>query len=224
MAIIDPFLLAVLIFFTIVTMHKFLQRKKKMALYFALSNLCLTLSILFVYLGTIDAIEYGEITDMNRFGVFMMNIFITASALFLFLFSDEIFPSAKKNIYIILGFGTMIFMLLPQNQWMSTEPGFKLKFISFLLMFLYSIFVYLRFMQFFKLANQIPDMKKSFNFIGLGAVFMILMMTFSLIRSMSDSFVLWLFSMLCLIISIIFTYFGFIHTALKGDDSKKNKK
>jgi hypothetical protein len=142
-----------------------------------------------------------------------MNIFIVINAIFFFLFHGSLNDVEKTQQIkvIIVGISIILFHFLPQNGWFTETDGFKLMYITFLLMAIFSLGVYTEiFKSFLKLSKEAGTGNKTFKLIAYGAVSKILFFLFMLIRVVYDTLILQLISFGFLFLALFLFFFGFI--------------
>ncbi len=215
---------------------RYFQRRKQgnISLYYALINISFLFSTTTVNIGVVDALSNGIKTDIYNWGLLGMNIGIILASLFLYLFYAEMRDRPKNYRYITLlvGIGIIIFELLPQNQWFSDEPGFKLKYISYMFQTLYCSLIYITAARGFNyLRIKVPDESTAFTNIMVAFILLVLFFFLMLTRAFlpADNILLPIVqigSWLIQILSIILLFMGFIVPSLKkhAPQNQKNRK
>jgi hypothetical protein len=216
-----PFLIITFIIFGSFGLHKYRARPSKIPLYFSLSNFSYVAALLSILIGIIDTINAGQKTTPYFLSLMFMNIFIVLSAIFFFLFESEmfVFESSKKKKVLGIGAGIIIFHLLPQNEWNAETQGFKLMYISFLLLMIFTIYVYYSGMKEFDQLRKISkEREKEIRSIRNGAFYMLLFFTLMFVRTLIDNIVLQIasFGILLIAMSLFFIGFGVYSDIVKN--------
>ncbi len=215
-------LLLLYAFFSIIPLKKYLKRKKPLALYFALSNVCYVIILTVKIIGFIANLQIDGRSPIYLFSFLLDNILMILSAVFLFYFIGEIKEISQRKTQMILIAGSiiLIFSLFPFNGWLDPSIGeFRLKYVSQLLMTLFNTVIYTTIIVVFsKDAFRVSEKKRAYLFIIFGSFSMILffvgMLFIGMLQIESYLFIGIVWSFLAL--GVVFYFQGFIQPALQG--------
>ncbi len=210
---------------------RFFQRRKQgyISLYYALINIAFLFSTTTINIGVVDALVNNTKTDVYYWSLLGMNIGIILASFFLYMFYSEMRDRPKKYRYLtaIVAFAIILFQLLPQNQWFSEEPGFKLKYISYLFQTLYCALIYITAARGFnylriKVTAQSQDFRNiMIAFILLVAFFFLMLMRAFLPAENPILPTIQIGSWIIQVLSIVLLFLGFIVPSLRKHAPKK---
>lgn len=224
MIYIAPVIGLVFTFYAIIAFLKYKKNKSTVALHFSLANFFYGLSMFVLFLGILDTLANDYKTNLYFTSVMFMNIAIILNSLFLYLFSFNLIkqpPSRRKNM-IIIAIAIILFHFLPQNGWYDTaNTGFKLMYVSFMLMTLYAFFVYFILMKEFLYLSrkalergETKKIKTSFDAIWIGSLLMNIFFILQMIRVGVDVLFLQIAAMTILFIAMACLFIGFLLPSL----------
>ncbi|GAB4329914.1 MAG: hypothetical protein Kow0069_37520 [Promethearchaeota archaeon] len=174
----------ILIAFAAVAFARFVENRSMVALFFALSFASLLAAATASNVGVISVAEAGRKTAYYYAGIVGMNLGIVATSCFLYLFYSEVAElSRERRTWVVgLALAIILFELLPANQWSSEEPGFKLKYVSYLVQTIYCCAAYLGAgFGFVHLAGKAPEKKLELRMAAAGnfllVVFFLMMLS-----------------------------------------------
>lgn len=192
-----------------------------MALYFALSNLTYVITLAVTYVGIVTSLEMDDKSPSFMASMFVMNICMICGGFCLYLFCSKLASINKKKVLTvgIIGLAFLVFSSLPINNWMDpTSKGFQIKYISFLLLTIYSIGVYSSIIRIFgKDLKNLTEMRGQYRSIVYGSISSMLFFVGMLVRSAAAiNSILYNAIIWCiLVIGAGFYFFGFIQPSLK---------
>ncbi len=207
-----PILVITFLLFAIFGIHKYRVRPSKIPLYFSLSNFAYVFALLAILSGIIDTIDAGRKTTPYFISLMFMNIFVILNAIFFFLFESEMFvyEKEKKKTVVGIGAGIILFHLLPQNEWNAETQGFRLMYISFLLLMIFTIYVYYSGMkEFEKLRKASKERAKEIRAIRDGAFHMLIFFVLMFVRTLIDNIVFQIASFMILLLAMSLFFVGF---------------
>ncbi|MHA2007020.1 MAG: hypothetical protein ACXABO_05485 [Promethearchaeota archaeon] len=145
-----------LLFFMVSTFITFAKKRKKLTLYLALNYFSFILGMLFFAIAHYTVVQVGSTTDFYYQASMFANVFVTAGIICLTLFHGE-FAEVKKRRKITeigLGLFIIVWILLPFNYVVATS-GFQLKYLTYTLMSLYGILIYISLtISFFRMSRR----------------------------------------------------------------------
>jgi hypothetical protein len=217
--------------FTTIGFTRFMARKSKVSLYYALSNFTFLLSTTITNIGMIDAITEGYKTDLYHWGLLGMNIGIILASFFLYMFYAEMTntKNIKRNFVLISTIFIIIFESLPQNNWfVDNTSGFQLKYISYLFQTLYCVAIYFTGARGFRyLASRVEEQKSDILKIMWGNIILACFFVLMLLRSMiTEGFFLYFIqigSWILQFTALILFFMGYIIPGFRNQEQKPNK-
>ncbi|GAG82521.1 unnamed protein product, partial [marine sediment metagenome] len=161
-----------LVLFLVSTYVTFSKKKKKVTLYLALNYLSFILGMLYFALAHYSVILEDATTDLYYQVSMFANVFIMAGIICLIFFHAE-FAKVKrrrKNIEALFGLFLIVWIALPFNYTVVSTGGFQLKYVTYTLMSIYGIFIYVNLtLSFFKMSLQaLKGSKERIQLIALG--------------------------------------------------------
>ena len=166
----------ILLLFMISTLITFIRKRRRVTLYLTLNYLSFTLAMTFFALAHYNAVQTDSDSNFYDFASMFANVFVIIGIISLIFFHSQ-FTEINKNwkvIEVILGSFIVIWLLLPFNYNGGTSSGFQLKYITYTLMSIYGIIIYLEItISFFKMAGKTPKGSKERNqllALGLGSL------------------------------------------------------
>ncbi|MHA1734670.1 MAG: hypothetical protein ACTSU5_22260 [Promethearchaeota archaeon] len=171
------FLTILFVMFATVSLVKYLERKSRVALLFALSNLTFVFLTTMTNIGLVDLITAGEKTTIYGLSLIGMSVGIILASMFLYLFYCELsdVPPMKRKMAVLTAAGLIVLILLPFNGWFDFDAtGFQLKYVSLTFQTIYCVAIYLTLARgFLHLARRVKGQeRKYFLYITLGNVFL----------------------------------------------------
>ena len=219
-------LTVIFLFYTIIPLVKFFQRRKTLALYFALSNLAYAITLAVTYVGIVTSLEINDRSPSFMASMLVMNVSMILGAFCLYLFCSNVASISRKKVITVglIGAAFLIFSILPFNNWMDTNAtGFQLKYISFLLLTIYSLGVYSSIIRIFgRDLRNLTEMKREYRLIVYGSITSMLFFIGMLIRSATgiNSIIYNAIVWTILTIGVGFYFSGFIQPSLQKKEEQ----
>ncbi|MFW9822281.1 MAG: hypothetical protein ACFFE4_05075 [Candidatus Thorarchaeota archaeon] len=146
-----------LVLFMVSTFITFIKKRKMVTLYLTLNYLSFILGMIFFALAHYTVVQAGMTTDFYFHSSMFANIFITAGIICLIFFHGE-FAEVKRNrkiIEVAIGLFIIVWIALPFNYVVGSTGGFQLKYMTYTLMSLYGIIIYISLtVSFFKMSSK----------------------------------------------------------------------
>jgi hypothetical protein len=139
-------------FATLVTIKMYLkwrERKVRPPLYLALVFTFLTLTIIILLIGLLEAIIIGEYREIYRLSLPLGYVMVTLADIFLFIFASHMTNKGKKAFIpiILLGIFISILLFLPWNWWgvppVDYAGELNIRLYTTLIFVLYSFIIYI---------------------------------------------------------------------------------
>ena len=204
-------LILILFIFFFSTFLTFVKQKKKVTLYLMLNYLAFIIAMIFFNAAHISTVLNGMTTDFYFHFSMLANIFVMLGIITNILFHSK-FGEVKKSIKtikIVFGFLIVGWLLLPFNYEVGVTTGFQLKYVTYTLMSLYGIVIYIGLtISFFKMAKMSSQSKKQVIALGLGSLIFLVYFIVIVIFGITQTFVFLLLSMICLYVSFLCYFLG----------------
>jgi hypothetical protein len=214
-------LILILFIFFISTFVTFVKQKKKVTLYLTLNYLAFIVAMVFFNVAHISAVLNGTTTDFYYHSSMFANIFVMLGIITNILFHSK-FGNVKQStkiLKIVFGFLIIGWLLLPFNYEVGVTTGFHLKYLTYSLMSVYGIVIYIGLtISFFKLSKVSPQSKKQLIALGMGALIFLLYFVIIVIFGITQIFEFLLYSMFCLYGSFICYFLGIYLPKLKSKE------
>jgi len=161
-----------LVLFFVSTYITFSKKKRKVTLYLALNYLSFILGMLYFALAHYSVMLTGITTDLYFQVSMFANVFIMAGIICLIFFHAEFakVKRSRKIIEALIGLFLIVWIALPFNYTVVSTGGFQLKYVTYTLMSIYGIFIYINLTwSFFKMSLQaLKGSKERKQLIALG--------------------------------------------------------
>jgi hypothetical protein len=210
-----------LVLFVVSTLHKYFQRKAKIALYLFLHYVIYLFACIAWLIANWSAYEDHSAAQMifSSLSDIGSGLIVIGSAILIYFLGEltKDFKMKWKSSGAIIGILIGIWIMLPFEDYQEEATGFQLKFISYLLMVVYCLPIYF-FMGhiFWRTAGQIEEKKKEMRFISLGGYIFIISFFSIMFAGIFQNGTLSVISMIIMLISLTFLYLGFIIPARKS--------
>lgn len=212
-------LILILLIFFISTFVTFAKQKKKVTLYLTLNYLAFIVAMGFFNVAHISAVLNGMTTDFYFHSSMFANIFVMLGIITNILFHSKFGQVKSRTKVLKIVFGLLItgWLFLPFNYEVEATTGFQLKYITYSLMSVYGIVIYIGLtVSFFKMSRVSEHSKKQLIALGLGALIFLLYFVIIAIFGITQNFEFLLISMLCLYSSFICYFIGIYLPKLKS--------
>ncbi|MFX0076390.1 MAG: hypothetical protein ACFE96_13185 [Candidatus Hermodarchaeota archaeon] len=167
------------------------------------------IAMIFFNAAHISAVMNGMTTEFYFHSSMFANIFVMLGIITNILFHSK-FGEVKKStkvIKIVFGFLIVGWLLLPFNYEVGAATGFQLKYVTYTLMSIYGIVIYIGLtVSFFKMARVSSQSKKQVIALGLGSLIFLVYFIIIVIFGITQTFEFLMASMICLYASF-FCYF-----------------
>ncbi|MFW9785357.1 MAG: hypothetical protein ACFFFB_23960 [Candidatus Heimdallarchaeota archaeon] len=203
-----------LVLFMISTFITYSNKRKKVTLFLALNYLSFLIGMLFFAIAHYSVVQIGSTTDLYFQTSMFANIFITAGIIFLTFFHGG-FAEVKKSskiIKIIFGVFIIVWIALPFNYIVVSTGGFQLKYLTYTLMSIYGIIIYIDLtVSFFKLSMKAlkgSKERKQLFALGLGSLVFLEYFIVITVYGILQIFIFLLLGLLSLTISFLCYFLG----------------
>lgn len=220
MVSINAVMLAFFLFFAIITLVKYFQRKSKVALYLSLNYFIYITGLVFLQFGYHDAIEQADKTVLYFEMTAAFLVCVEVGSVMLLLFYTELTKMPKKRlmIMIVIGIGLIIWTILPMNYWTASSlgEGFQFRYVTYTFMVIYMGLIYFDMAKtFFMMARRIDENKFSFNSIAIGGMLFILYFIMITLYGMLQIPQIMFFGMVLILTGQTLFFIGFIIPIIK---------
>ncbi|MFX1326117.1 MAG: hypothetical protein ACFE8N_14300 [Promethearchaeota archaeon] len=165
-----------LVLFMISTFITYSKKRKRVTLFLALNYLSFVIGMLFFANAHYSVVQIGSTTNFYYQISMFANIFINMGIIFLTLFHGD-FAEVKKSskiLKIVFGVFIIVWITFPFNYIVVSTGGFQLKYLTYTLMSIYGIIIYIDLtVSFFKLSMKAlkgSKEKKQLVALGLGSL------------------------------------------------------
>lgn len=174
-------------FMTILSLTRYIQRRKKTALLLFLTYLGYSICILVLTIGFAEAIQTGEKRELYRFSMAFGYAVIMGSNCILLLFSAELFGIKRNYLtkYIVISLIIAVAVALPWNYYgylnEEIDRSNYIRPYTSAAMMLFSIFTYVKiYNQAIRIEKLVDEKtaKASFRLIAISQICMILLFAF----------------------------------------------
>ncbi|MHA1987131.1 MAG: hypothetical protein ACW98D_10865 [Promethearchaeota archaeon] len=203
-----------LVLFFVSTFITFSQKKRKVTLYLALNYLSFILGMLYFALAHYSVILENTMTDLYYQVSMFANVFIMAGIICLIFFHAEFTNVKKRRITIeaLIGLFLITWIALPFNYTVVSNGGFQLKYVTYTLMSIYGIFIYINLtFSFFKMSlKALKGSKERKQLIALGLGSLIFLEYFFVITvyGILQIFIFLFVGLLSITVSFMFYFIG----------------
>lgn len=204
-------LILILLIFFISTFVTFAKQKKKVTLFLTLNYLAFIVAMGFFNVAHINAVLNGRTTDFYFNSSMFANIFVMLGIITNIMFHSNFVKVKSTSKALKIGFGLLItgWIFLPFNYEVGVTTGFQMKYITYTLMSVYGIAIYIGLtVSFFKMSRVTTQSKKQLVALGLGSLIFLLYFVIIVIFGITQIFEFLLISMFCLYISFICYFLG----------------
>jgi hypothetical protein len=138
--------MVIYVIFSAVPLSRYMQKKEKVTLYYAMTNIIFTSLFVVLDIGIMDALEDNSKTDTYYFSILYMNIGIIAVSIFYFLFLAEIsnINNKRRIIVMVAGIAVILFQLLIWPQWFPdvAPQGMQLTYVTQIFQTIFCVLIY----------------------------------------------------------------------------------
>lgn len=212
-------LILILLIFLVSTFITYVRQKKKVTLYLTLNYLAFIVAMCFFNAAHIDTLLEGMTTDFYFHSSMIANIFVMLGIITNILFHSKFgkVKSTIKVLKIVFGFLIIGWLFLPFNYEVGATSGFQLKYITYTLMSVYGIVIYLGLtVSFFKMSRATTQSKKQLVALGIGSLIFLLYFVIIAIFGITQIFEFLLISMFSLYGSFVCYFVGIYLPKLKS--------
>ena len=200
--------------FMISTFMTYNKKRKKVTLYLALNYLSFILGMIIFAIAHNSVIQAGIVTDFYFQASMFANVFIMAGIICLIFFHGE-FTEVNRNrkiIEVVFGIFIMVWIALPFNYTAGSTSGFQLKYVTYTLMSIYGIIIYINLtVSFFRMSlKALRGSKERKQLIALGLGSLVFLEYFFIITvyGILQIFVFLLVGLFSLIFSFLCYFIG----------------
>jgi hypothetical protein len=203
-----------LVLFMVSTFITFAKKRRKVTLYLALNYLSFILGMLFFALAHYSVVLVGITTDLYFQISMFANVFIMAGIICLIFFHGEFAKvnRRRKIIESVFGLFLIIWIVLPFNYSVGSTGGFQLKYVTYTLMSIYGIVIYVNLtMSFFKMSlKALKGSKERKQLIALGLASLVFLEYFFIITvyGILQIFIFLLVGLISLTVSFLCYFIG----------------